>query len=685
MRSLRLREKILAINLLILFVLAGVIILIVHFESNEYMKKQLLLKITSSLSHQSINLILTERKYELVNLLEQEKKIDEDLAYAFITDNKNNIYVHTFDNGIPKDLITANTTSPGEQYHTKLVQLGSELVYDVAYPINIANSQIGTVRIGIKQKTIQDPINQIIIKISIGIFVLTIIMVFMVFFASHWISKPIDKLRHSMKKVIDGDLSTKIPFSPTSCSKIKNCTVKTCPLHLGNRDKILSPCWTIYGIFSEKSKFKTNEENCTKCKVYQRHSRDEFNNLAIYFNIMTERLETNKKNLLKTKKKLIEQKSMLKIANMHKSEFIANMSHEIRTPLYSIVGYAELMNDTNLSPSMNEFITGIKESSNLLISLINNVLEHSKIESGQIEIEDTPLSIHELVQNVNMTGETLIQKCGKALKLIISVEKNISSFIRGDQTRILQVMNNLLSNAIKFTKIGAIELSISLTDHSMLKFSVKDNGIGIPPEKHDIIFEYFQQADADIKNKYGGTGIGLSISKKLVELMLGKITVTSETGHGSLFSFTIPYRPVEVKQDDITRKKRETKKSTNYKILLVDDNKTNQSITRRILEKNGYSVVLASNGSEAINTYIIEPAISLILMDIRMPLMDGYEATKQIRAIEKNESRDKMPIIAMTANAFKKEKDQCIASGCDDIITKPIDLNYLFELLEKFI
>ena len=246
-------------------------------------------------------------------------------------------------------------------------------------------------------------------------------------------------------------------------------------------------------------------------------------------------------------------------------------------------------------------------------------------------------------------------------------------------------MNNLMSNAVKFIDTGFIEYGVSLKDENTLEFYVRDTGIGIDEDKQDKIFRAFHQADVSHTRKYGGTGLGLTISKKLVELMSGEIKLTSNVGsrHGSTFYFTIPYEPTEVKESNNIVKAKVIKNKKNYTVLIAEDDISNQKVAKNILERSGYSVVLSNDGKEAVSLYKSDTSIDLILMDIQMPVLDGHEATKVIRNIEKQEQKERIPIIALTAYAMVGDREKCLASGMDDYISKPLKANELLGSIKK--
>ena len=372
-------------------------------------------------------------------------------------------------------------------------------------------------------------------------------------------------------------------------------------------------------------------------------------------------------------------------ANKAKSEFLANMSHEIRTPITAILGFTDLLSDGDLNDRHRHYLNAIKDNSSLLLSLINDILDYSKIEAGKIGIEKIPFSLENLFDNIKINSGILLKKKQSEVEMRVRLPPDYSKYIIGDPTRILQIMNNLISNAVKFTDKGFIECGFSVRNE-YLEFYVRDTGIGISEENQSFVFNSFVQADTSTTRKYGGTGLGLAISKNLVNLMGGEIRIHSVIGDGAAFYFTIPYRPVKeeqiLKSDKAVRVKK--KGALNHKILLVEDNEFNQILVGTILEEFGFSVEIAGDGQDAISKYKSDSSIGIILMDIQMPIMGGLEATMKIREIEQVGGKKRIPIIALTAGVSESEKDEIIKAGLDDYVSKPIDRKHLLDILGRY-
>jgi len=373
--------------------------------------------------------------------------------------------------------------------------------------------------------------------------------------------------------------------------------------------------------------------------------------------------------------KLKEQQDRVLQATQAKSQFLANMSHEIRTPINGVIGMLSLLEHSHLPDEQAEQVRLAQSSAELLLGLVNDILDFSKIEAGKMSIEHAPVNLHELLHNVT----DIFQNAAKSKNVILelSLNREVNEYITGDSLRLRQVLNNLLSNALKFTEHGRVTLRATV-ENNCLKIGVKDTGIGMSPAVQKKLFQSFSQADSSTSRKYGGTGLGLKISRELVRLMGGDMQVASKEGVGSLFWLVIPYlpckRPVEdqagaTKFLDYSRKR----------ILLVEDNIVNQKLAVKLLEKFNIVPAIASNGQIAVEM-VAKEHFHLILMDCQMPVMDGYTATKLLR---QNDYR--MPIAALTANATADDRKECIACGMNDFLAKPYNLNNLSRLLERWL
>lgn len=401
----------------------------------------------------------------------------------------------------------------------------------------------------------------------------------------------------------------------------------------------------------------------------------------------TAKLEENNLKLMQVNEDLVKAKIQAEQSKAVKELFLANMSHEIRTPLNAIIGFQQLLKNTELSPSQIEYVEAIDFAGRNLLSIINDILDLSKIESGKLEFESIPFSVKDTIESV---VDLFKQKAkDKKIELIVNHDSKISENLYGDSTRFSQILINLLGNALKFTDKGSVQVTsfLSYENEQEVKctFEVKDTGIGIELKNLPKIFERFSQASSDTSRLYGGTGLGLTICKFLVEGFGGRINVQSEKGKGSTFVFDIVLKKNEMGQKNQTKNQTIEIQSFDKKIsiLLAEDVEINQKLMKKIALNWGYDIDVAGNGEQVLE-FLSKNDYDILLMDIQMPIMNGFVTCLNIRALE-NEKKRNIPIIALTAQASNAEAEKCINIGMNAYVSKPFDQYKLKETILRLL
>ena len=403
-------------------------------------------------------------------------------------------------------------------------------------------------------------------------------------------------------------------------------------------------------------------------------------------------LERKSEGLRVTNVQLAEARVSADAANLAKSNFLANMSHEIRTPMNAIIGMTHLALQTELNDKQKSYIGKAHHSAENLLGILNDILDFSKIEANKLELEAVDFQLEAVIDNMITLTKLMAEE--KGIQLSVCIDPDVPKYLNGDPLRLSQVLINLGDNAVKFSNRGdAISFKVTLQEETeldaRLQFNVQDTGIGITPEQQERLFQPFSQADNSTTREYGGTGLGLVISQKVVQMMDGEIWVESEQDVGSTFTFTVHLKKQQGSLSQIGSSDAQSKSTYNEatarlhgaKILLVDDNDLNQEYLCELLEMIGITVETAFNGQEALNL-LANQDFDGVLMDCQMPIMDGYEATHQIRKQEKFKD---MPVIAMTANVMRGDREKVLAVGMNDHIPKPFEIDAMFATLAKWI
>ncbi len=445
---------------------------------------------------------------------------------------------------------------------------------------------------------------------------------------------------------------------------------------------------TLTAIFDKNKKFLyclvmieniTARKNAEMTLLQQRHEvekkNEEYLKLNEELNISVEKIQNINYELLKAKEKA-EESDRLKMV------FLSNISHEIRTPMNAIMGFSELLEKADITSEKQEKFTQIiRKRSTDLLTIINDILDISKIDAGQLSIFEAPCNLKDILKELQDYYDARI-KLNNGKNVVFKVDdqlKNNEHNIKTDIIRLNQVITNLVDNAIKFTDKGSISLGCQLKDGAELYFYVKDSGIGIPKNKHEMIFERFRQVEESHKRQYGGTGLGLPICKGIVELMGGRIWLESDINQGSTFYFTLPYKPIfnNEQPDDLSIVK--DYNWQNKSVLIIEDDRLSITYFKEILTKTKSKCLFANNGNEALTLFNSDSKIDVVLMDIRLPDIDGFELTKRFKSINPD-----VVIIAQTAYASEDDRIRCLEAGCDDYISKPINRDNLFLLLDKY-
>ncbi len=362
-----------------------------------------------------------------------------------------------------------------------------------------------------------------------------------------------------------------------------------------------------------------------------------------------------------------------------KTQFLANVSHEIRTPLNGILGVTQLLKQHSLPPEFSEYVDVLQGAGESLLAIVDDVLDLSKIEANRLELEPRVFDLERVVSETARSFLGVAQR--KRVELLVDVAPEAKGPVRGDPTRIRQIINNLVGNAVKFTDTGAVRVTVVRIEEDRVRITVKDSGPGIAPEHHARIFEAFEQADVGVQRRFGGTGLGLAITRRIARLMGGEVTLTSALKQGATFELEVPLPSVVITHAP-PQISRVTPAPRPLRVLLAEDDPVNASMTAALLRKLGHSVQVVSNGQDCVEA-AGQGKTDLVLMDVHMPVLDGLKATRVIREQEKGSTRH-LPIVALTANAMKGDDIMCLSAGMDAYLPKPVTVSALKDLLMWF-
>lgn len=573
---------------------------------------------------------MLQRDYATVQAIARESRVKRGVAYIIVCD--------TAGRAVGQDGWPANAPKPDTSLPQPVRVADGSVRFDFKAPLALEGQNLGVVHYGISGAFIDDARNSLLRRtLWVGAAVLVIFSCLLAV-AGYWLTRPLRQLTAASRQIRAGDYDVK--------------------LETGNTDDI--------GVLTENfrhmaAEVKRRIGELTQSEALQRRY------LA---------------DLQREHAELEVARATAVAASQAKSDFLAKMSHEIRTPMHGILGMVDLLKESNLADDQRERVEIVRRSGEALLDVVNDVLDFSKIQSGRLELESISFSPVEVVEDTVHLFVPKAHGCG--LSLTAEVAADVPRTVLGDPTRLRQMLGNLVGNAVKFTERGSIVVRMLRAGPGRLAIEVQDTGIGISIEAQRRIFDPFSQADDSTTRRYGGTGLGLAITSQIARMMGGTLAVDSEPGKGSTFRLELPMEEVAAADLQPSAGGADSVQTFDARVLLVEDNQVNQLLANALLTKLGCTTRIAANGYDAVALYG-EGGFDLVFMDCHMPGMDGYQATATIRLMESRSGAPRIPIVALTANVMKGERERCLDAGMDDYVPKPFGMRDIADVLSRWL
>lgn len=668
-----------------------------HYNQTANKSEEILIQSLSNTISHSISTVAKSGKYKAAIFAKEFLEKNKNIAFITAFDRENRLFISEKKDSIPdewyfleqKRLTELKSKSITSVNNTQLTN-GKDIKV-ISFPFNTGYyTKSGLIRVGLFMSPIESLMQAstfIVLAVSI---VITLIMYSIIFLFARRLAKPVRRLSSMFRTLLKiAPISILIKGKNNEIIEYSN---EFKQLFLKN-DKHLNQFLELISTTSKNSdsEFQKIEESIPTEFGNKYFSIINFNSKSPTSpaDDINYTIAINIDKLKDTEKELLNKTEELKKTSDAKTNFLATMSHEMRTPLTSLIGYLSLLKETVLNPKQQQYLNISTNASNNLLNLINDILDYSKIESGELQLEYLPFSLEEVIEEIVSSFAYKMHE--KNLRFEVSMDEKVDNYCFGDSTRLRQVLTNLISNSIKFTEDGSIKLKISFirgdVTYQRIRFIIEDSGIGMTEEQMQNIFDRFTQADASISRRYGGTGLGLSICKRLVELMSGIIWCDSKLDEGTTFVFEVPLALATQQELDLSEFNRSFESDisddfNNLKVLIADDDLKNCELVGIYLSELNIEYDVATNGEEAVEAYL-NSDYHLILMDIQMPKIDGVDATKYIRAYEFQENKPKTRILAFTANVYKEQIQEYYKAGFDGHLLKPFKKFNLVKVLAE--